>query len=355
MLKKLQTYSIQKKHIQSKVWYASLSKEVSLSKITGENKKNILLIYDEKLKNWPSFKTLQTQAAFTYSVKAGESLKSAPQFFIHLEALNKKYGHIINRNTHIVSVGGGSVGDFVGFLSSVWKRGLELTHIPSTWLAAVDSSHGGKTALNLNTGKNQIGSFHFASNIILIRELLTTSSFEAAYGEVIKMALLKKTLFSIISKNPKWSLDFFWQLLPKLVQAKYFFVKQDPFEEGEKRMYLNLGHTLAHVLEPHCLIPHGVAVIFGLEFSLNWSFKKKFISKVEFNRYKELLNPMIKKWKGKIKKIPKKQFIKLLLQDKKMQKDNTIKFVFLKSSGPSVSKIKMESLVTQLQIAGYIK
>lgn len=352
---KNQIYSINKKEEQSVVCYAQQAKEINLSKIIGVDFKNILFIYDKKLEKLPAFKVLKKQSLHSYSLKAGESLKDLSQFAFHFAALNKKYSAIVNRNTHIVSVGGGSVGDFVGFLASVWKRGLGLTHIPSTWLAAVDSAHGGKTALNIDPGKNQLGSFYPASNILVIKDLLESSSLESAYGEILKISFLQKHLLSKLKNQTYWTVSFIWNLLPNLVKGKYFYITQDPLETTGKRVYLNLGHTVAHILELHFSIPHGVAVNLGLDFSLNWSFNKKLISKLQFDQYSTLLEPLVTLWRPKIKLFSKAKAINLLMQDKKIKNQKHIQFIFFTSKGHTVKTITINALIKELQRTNYIK
>ncbi|MBE8163421.1 MAG: 3-dehydroquinate synthase [Bdellovibrionaceae bacterium] len=348
-------YTIKHKQKQTKVYYAELAKAVNLSKIIKTDKKNILLIYDKQLEGLRPFKKLKQQAALSYCLEAGEPLKKLSQFVHHFSALNKKYSNQVTRQTHIVSVGGGSVGDFVGFLASVWKRGLGLTHIPSTWLAAVDSAHGGKTALNIDFGKNQLGSFYCASQIVIIKNILQSSSLESAYGEIFKMAFLRKALFSKLKNTPYPSASLIWRLLPKLIQGKYFYIQKDPLETTGQRMYLNLGHTIAHILELQFSIPHGAAVILGLDFSLNWSLRKKLISKPIFQPYSEALKPLVKQWRKEVKTLSKTKAVKLLLQDKKINNKNSIHFVFFTSKGYAIKPTPLKSLITELQRANYIK
>src|SRR5690606_36298588 len=104
----------------------------------------------------------------------GEELKQIKNFPGHIRKISKVLGEANHRGLTIIVVGGGSVGDFGGFVASVYRRGVNLIHIPSTWLAAVDSSHGGKTALNVFSVKNQIGSFYPAKEIYLLEPLLAT-------------------------------------------------------------------------------------------------------------------------------------------------------------------------------------
>src|SRR5690606_32869940 len=117
-----------------------------------------LVIYDQILARVsPQFRTWVNQFPFRYAVKSGETLKDLEAFAQHARKLSKIAEPLAPRQMTVVAVGGGSVGDFAGFFASIYKRGVSLIHVPSTWLAAVDSSHGGKTALNSFGAKNQFG------------------------------------------------------------------------------------------------------------------------------------------------------------------------------------------------------
>lgn len=356
MLIKKQTYNIKQNNKQSVIFYFDTffkEKNQTLSKILSVDNKQILLIYDKKLEKLPSFLKIKKQVCFCYPLKAGEDLKDVSKFVYHIKALSKKYQ--VNRQTHIVSVGGGSLGDFVGFLASVWKRGLDLTHIPSTWLAAIDSAHGGKTALNIKKNKNQLGSFYFAKNIIIIKDLLKSSSLDSSYGEICKMAFLQKKIFFKIQNKKLLNQKDIWLLLPQLIQAKYNYINKDPFETKSSRIYLNLGHSLAHILELHFSIPHGVAVLLGLDFSLQWSFKKKLISKSDLDSRLSILQPLFIKWRKKIKLISKKQALEALLQDKKIKNNKSIDFIFFKSKSCFIKNIFIYSFIKEMQRQKYIK
>ncbi|MCX7978645.1 MAG: hypothetical protein N2578_06535, partial [Bdellovibrionaceae bacterium] len=126
-----------------------------------------VLIYDRHLDSiCPGF---IRKFPLRYAVSGGEGLKDAARFFAHMERLAKITAKADLPRPRIIAMGGGSVGDFSGFVASVWKRGTPLVHIPSTWLAAMDSAHGGKTALNLSGIKNQIGTFYSAESVHLIQ------------------------------------------------------------------------------------------------------------------------------------------------------------------------------------------
>ncbi len=174
---------------------------------------------------------------FPYKIAfdSGEKLKDLRQFPEKLEQILDLTSQIAVKNVQIIGLGGGSLGDFAGFVASVLKRGLPLIHIPTTWLSAMDSAHGGKTALNVGGYKNQIGSFCSAEKVILVKPILFLQPKERvqeAYGEAAKMAFLSgKSLWSDLSKEKHFDNDLAWKLLPDLIKAKYAFVKKDPYEK----------------------------------------------------------------------------------------------------------------------------
>src|SRR5438445_1275287 len=133
----------------------------------------LLLIYDDVLpKKSAEFKKWMKQIPLRYAVQAGEGLKSIDLFPEHISKITALCEKASVRKLTIVVVGGGSVGDFGGFVASILKRGVRLVHLPSTWLAAIDSAHGGKTALNVGGAKNQIGTFYPATEVVLVKSLL---------------------------------------------------------------------------------------------------------------------------------------------------------------------------------------
>ena len=150
-------------------------------------------------------------------LKGGESLKAFKDFPKNLEQILKKWPQPISRSQTMVILGGGSLGDFGGFAASVIKRGVNLIQIPSTWLSAMDSAHGGKTALNLNGIKNQVGSFYPAQKVYIIRDLLETVPVEIkeqSFGELIKMGLIGESkFFKEIAYEKREAKDFMWRFL----------------------------------------------------------------------------------------------------------------------------------------------
>lgn len=197
--------------------------------------RDCLIIYDRSLPNLNlKFKKWLSKQKLTYGVSAGESLKSLNSLSKHIKVILDKIQGYSKNKIHIVAVGGGTVGDFVGFTASIIKRGIPLIQIPTTWLSCCDSAHGGKNALNVS-GKNQLGTYYFAKEIILVKELLdslTPQQEKEGLGEYIKTSWIKKSpLFKNLTNIKKIDAQWLWKNLPHAIKIKNEIVKKDPFEK----------------------------------------------------------------------------------------------------------------------------
>ncbi|MGE9745755.1 3-dehydroquinate synthase family protein [Bdellovibrio bacteriovorus] len=306
----------------------------------------LLLIHDEILpRKSKTFKKWMAQFPLRYPVKAGESLKSVQNFPEHITKIVKLCEGASSRRLTVVVAGGGSVGDFGGFVASILKRGVRLVHMPSTWLSAIDSAHGGKTALNVGSAKNQIGTFYPADKIVLSRSLLMAQpdvrAFEG-FGELLKIALIAGgPLWRDLSKEYEVNAAILWKYLSSSIDAKYKVVAKDPEEKSGHRHILNLGHTLGHVLETQYELPHGVAINYGLEFALCFSLHKKIITPAEYEKL--MLSPVMGYLLSPVrdellqtKESVLREFRKQLLSDKKKTSSEVLRFVFLKKPGQCV-------------------
>ncbi len=326
-----------------------------LSKVFLDSASSFLIYDRDLLKYSPAFRFWQRQFKLQYAVQSGEKLKDLKYFNQHIEQILKRSAEVDTRRMKFVVVGGGSLGDFGGFVASIFKRGTGLIHIPSTWLAAIDSSHGGKTALNVSSFKNQIGSFFSAEKTFIVKQLLLPqplSRATEACGELIKIALIdngpwvKKLLKA---QSPEINIS---RCLRSAIQAKYKIVRKDPFEQSGHRQILNLGHTWGHVLESSFGIAHGTAVSFGLYFALEWSLHKKILNPKEFLIAHSLLE-MIDL--PKIKKFSRKKALQTLLQDKKTSGPQHLNFIFLKGLGrPIRLKVKTQDVLQEAVRQGWI-
>jgi 3-dehydroquinate synthase len=188
-----------------------------------------------------------------------------------------------DRKSIILALGGGVVGDFTGFIASTYQRGVRFLQIPTTLLACVDSSVGGKVAVNADKGKNMIGAFHQPVLVFAPLHTLKTlpkKEWRCGLSEVIKHSLLQGGNFFdkmkfITSKNYK-DIENIVFFIKESVKYKASIVQQDPFEKGV-RAVLNLGHTLGHAIESltsYKKYTHGEAISIGLVTALMISERK---------------------------------------------------------------------------------
>jgi 3-dehydroquinate synthase len=179
-----------------------------------------------------------------------------------------------DRQSLVVAVGGGVVGDVAGFAASAYLRGVKLVHVPTTLVSQVDSSIGGKTGVNLPEGKNLVGSFYPPQLVLTDPDLLRTLSdreFRGGLAEVIKHAIIADApMFTILEKDMEKILRRDRQalgvLIPRNVEIKARVVSRDERESGLREI-LNFGHTFAHALETvtkYRLYQHGEAVAWGM-------------------------------------------------------------------------------------------
>lgn len=178
--------------------------------------------------------------------------------------------HRIGRHSNLIALGGGTLSDLVGFVASTYMRGIGFVTIPTTLLAAVDASIGGKTALDLSEAKNLVGTFYMPHLTIISEffyETLPKHEILSGYGEVVKYALLQgKPLWSeVLQSDPHLPSR---AVIEQCVRYKEAIVKRDPHDR-DVRQWLNLGHTIGHALESWAQsnsrpVPHGIAIAAGI-------------------------------------------------------------------------------------------
>ena len=227
--------------------------------------------------------------AFHYMFQAGEKSKNAQTYLDVAEYLSTLH---FSRSDMLVALGGGVVGDLTGFLAATYLRGVSYIQIPTSLLAMVDSSVGGKTAIDLNAGKNLIGSFYQPDMVICDTAALSTlppDIFRDGCAEVIKYGILyDETLFSHLEKN---GLNFDAEYtISRCVDLKRNVVTADEFDRGE-RQKLNLGHTIGHGIEAksNFQITHGQAVAMGTFLIARCSQMMGICAKDTVNRIESIL------------------------------------------------------------------
>jgi 3-dehydroquinate synthase len=268
---------------------------------------------------------------------AGESSKNINTV---LDIVGKLLELGADRSTMLIALGGGVVGDLVGFIASVYMRGIPCIQIPTTLIGQVDSSIGGKTAIDLTHGKNLLGTFCqpravFADLTFL--ETLPDKEFNNGLAEIIKYGIIDdEKMFSILEENMDTvkSRDsaFMLKLVEGCCRIKKSIVEIDEKEQGLRRL-LNFGHTLGHALEAvsQYTISHGEGVALGMIAAARISKKMRYLDAIQLTRIEEVILKA-----GLPGKIPQNfsaaEIISRLAMDKK-KKDDVVHFVLLKKIG----------------------
>ena len=288
------------------------------------NQEKHVIFIDSKLSSIinldPKFKT--------FEIEINESTKD-------LNTIQKiwkiMFSESLDRSSKIIGIGGGVLSDLVGFATSTFKRGANLSLVPSTFLGMVDAAHGGKTGFNNEFGKNQIGTFFIPEKIFICTEFLDSlSEIEMNNGiiESLKAGFLgDKEIIEMIYQDKLNNLE---EIIKKSIQVKYNILKNDLLESNE-RMFLNLGHTIGHLIEKdsNYSISHGQAVGIGMlkgfeisesKFNLNSSIKDEFES---------FLNKQSMKTKYSFNS-NQSELKEIISNDKKVTSD-VVKFVLIKN------------------------
>lgn len=251
----------------------------------------------------------------------------------------KMIKHGFDRQDAIIALGGGVVGDMAGFLASVYMRGIPYLQIPTTLLAMVDSSVGGKTGVDLKAGKNLLGTFNQPKVVFVDQNYLKTlplKQIKNGLAEVIKYAIIKdKTLFNFIEQNLNKILELeenaIEKIINKSIKIKAKIVAKDE-KENNLRMVLNYGHTFGHLIEKESgyRLLHGYAISIGMVLANKLAVEKKLLEKKEADKIRNLLSnaglPII---------TMKKPNLKALTSDKK-KTGNYINFILPRKIGAVV-------------------
>lgn len=287
-------------------------------------------------------------------LKAGEEYKGWSSIEKIIEHALKKFA---SRDTFFIAVGGGVVCDMVGFAASIYMRGAKLALVPTTLLAMVDASLGGKCAIDLYNLKNIVGTFYPAQEVYILPSSLSTLSdreYKNGLGEVIKHALLNKddSIAKFLEINCKQILKKDEKIVEKMIidslLVKKSFIEVDPKETKGIREALNFGHTFAHALESMGSLSaysHGEAVAWGMAKALEAGLNLNITSEDVALRYKNLLNKY--DFNLEIEVTDKNLFLNSLKHDKK-KRSSKLKFVLLQEQGVVTLKELEEDLIAQL-------
>ena len=326
----------------------------------NQNLNNDILVIDQNLKSNRYIKKLINKfGSRCLMLKGQEKIKSLDNYCIFIEKI-LKIG--IQRKSKLISIGGGTIGDFAGFLASSLLRGIDHYMVPSSLLAMVDSSIGGKTGLNSKLGKNLIGSFYLPKKVIICPELLDTlpkRELSCGFAEIIKYSLIRPNNFK--NKLFKYDLNNKAEIIPIInysVKTKLNYVNdfKEKSSKRSSRAILNFGHSIGHAIENtntyKSNIKHGEAIALGMLIELKISeylgyynkpidqiinLLEKYNLPTSYEKYLSTSN--IKKLIAKIK------------FDKKVS-DNNINIICIDNKGGFIKKLsfqKLEKILTKLK------
>ena len=318
-----------------------------LSKILTKNEINFnkcFLLIDKKIgkKKIKEISSSISKKKIIYLFNSTEKNKSINSVIKILDLLQKNN---FNRNDCLISIGGGITGDTGGFAASLFKRGIKFINIPTTLLAQVDSSVGGKTGINTIYGKNLIGSFYQPNLVITDTFFLKTlpkREIICGYAEILKHSLIfDKKFFLYLDKNVqnifKLKSPFIEKAIFESCKIKRSIVQKDE-KENNIRKILNFGHTFAHAYEASMAyskkLNHGEAVILGIYSALKFSLESKLMNLSDFSMIIDHLNKAKLSYNVSefFSKIDTKKIISYMRNDKKNNSEK-INLILLKKIG----------------------
>lgn len=286
-----------------------------------------------------------------FSFPAGEENKNLQTVQNLYETLIKNH---FERNDMLIALGGGVVGDLTGFVASTYLRGIDFIQLPTSLLAQVDSSIGGKTGVDFNQYKNMVGAFYQPKLVYMNLSTLSSlpeKEYYSGMSEIIKHGLIKdKSYFQWIHnfKNEIKSRDFnvIEEMILRSCQIKKDVVEKDPHEKGERAL-LNFGHTLGHAIEKlmNFSLLHGECVSIGCILASRISYNRGYLTKEEMESISLLFQEFLPFNRNLALNV--EEIIKVSKSDKKME-NGIIKFILIKKIGDAyidktVSEVEMQT------------
>jgi 3-dehydroquinate synthase len=285
----------------------------------------------------------------THLVEPGETSKS---FEVAASLCEDFARQGVDRKSFVVALGGGVVGDLAGFTAAIYNRGIPFVQIPTTIMAQVDSSVGGKTGINLRAGKNLVGAFYQPVAVLADTTTLTTlgrREWNEGFAEVIKYGVIREKGLLTELRDATWNLP---DLIRRCVEIKASFVEGDERETSGSRALLNFGHTLGHAIEAvagYGTLLHGEAVALGMVAAAQISAERAGLQKPEI----EELEGLIRRFDLPIKlpeSLSRGQIMEKVFADKKFV-NGKIRFVVTPKLGSAflAENITVEDLESGLK------
>lgn len=291
---------------------------------------------------------------FSYVFKSGEEQKN-------LTTVNDIYRFLIEHNFDrkdiLVALGGGVTGDITGFVAATYLRGIDFIQIPTSLLAQVDSSIGGKTGVDFEQYKNMVGAFKMPKLVYININTLQTlddRQFFNGFAEAMKHGLIKdamyyewmiSNMYEICERDP----ETMEELVFRSCKIKKAVVEKDPTEQGERAL-LNFGHTVGHAIEKYMnfSLQHGECVALGCVVSAYISWKRQLLSMEEYYEVRDMFVPF--NLPISIEDVNVDELIKITKSDKKME-HGQLKFILLKKIGKAI----IDTSVTEEEIRAGIE
>ena len=282
---------------------------------------------------------LHCDSAVDIVVKAGEQHKNLQTVQRIWKTLMK---HHADRNALLVNLGGGVITDLGGFAASTYKRGIKFINIPTTLLAMVDAAIGGKTGIDFGGGKNQIGTFAEAEEVIIdpvFLETLPQRELLSGVAEMLKYGFIADA--NLLNVN----LENYQQFIARCGEIKREIVAKDPHENGLRKI-LNFGHTIGHAIESHCLttdypLLHGEAVALGVLGALWLSVKQLGLDKSILQNFEHQFLMLLSEAEISLSEADIEPILSNLILDKK-NKGEKPQFVLLEEVGKPVWDVEVE-------------
>ncbi len=260
----MQTILLKTPTMEGKIYVGEEVLSLRLPLLTS-GQKNFVVTDSNVYALYPDFFQTYFPNTEIFVLKAGEENKN----FQSLNAILLKMTEAgLHRTSRLFAVGGGVVGDIAGLAAALFMRGISCVQIPTTLLSQVDSSVGGKTAVDLGGVKNVVGAFYQPNEVLVCPSFLRTlpdREIKCGVGEIVKYAALNGEIFDLLENNLEklTELDFLTKLITACIAHKAGVVERDEKETGERKS-LNVGHTTGHAIELTHDLSHGECVLYGM-------------------------------------------------------------------------------------------
>lgn len=250
--------------MEGKIYVGEEALQTRLPALTA-GQKNFVVADEKVCALYPEFFARYFSDAEIFCLPSGEEHKNFQTLYAILE---KMTGAGLHRNSRLFAVGGGVTGDIAGLAAALYMRGISCVQIPTTLLSQVDSSVGGKTAVDLGGVKNVVGAFYQPCEVLVSPAFLKTlpaREIKCGVGEIVKYAALNAEIFDRLQKNARrlGELEFLQTLVADCIRHKAQVVQTDEKESGERKS-LNVGHTTGHAIELFYGLSHGESVLYGM-------------------------------------------------------------------------------------------